>query len=188
MLSRLYPTYSSRAPTRRNEWGMFDPFHEIFNDFDTRMAQLEKNPDIKVSAFQPFGDGLVFSPPVDIYETDDGFIVSSSVPGVAPSDLNVDYDSRTRQLSISGEAGDEHTKEYKDKHQKVYERSYGNFERTIVLPETSAVDEDNIQAEIANGVLKLTIPKVKDKSSSKKSIPVTAKESDEAPKIKSKKN
>lgn len=188
MLSLFYPTTISQNSKRRNDRQFFDPFQEIFNDFDTRMSKLESNSDVKVSGLEPFGRGSTFYPPVDVYETEKEFVITSSVPGVAPSDINIDYDSTTRQLSILGEVKDEHTDEFKDKHQKVYERSYGQFERTITLPESSTVDDDNIQAEISNGVLKLIVPKMEVKTKSKRSIPITARNSIEQPKVKDKKN
>jgi HSP20 family protein len=58
-------------------------------------------------------------------------------------------------LTIRGEKNAE--KEEKDKNYRLIERSYGSFERTLELPK--GVDADAIKANIAKGVLKVTIPK-----------------------------
>lgn len=183
MLSRFgHPIYSTTARAPRHwDWSLWDPFADVFKDFDSRMKQLESTGSgLKVSPFQSvFGGNAVTSPPVDIYETPEEFVVTSSIPGVAPSDLNVDYDAQTRELNISGEVGDEQSKEYRDQHMKFSERSYGRFERTILLPESTPVDEDQIEAKISNGVLRVKLPKVVAAAPKKRAITVTSEDAEE---------
>ena len=50
--------------------------------------------------------------------------------------------------------------EKKDKNFHLCERVYGNFTRTIRLPEH--VDREKIEAEYKDGVLKLDIPKIEE--------------------------
>ena len=58
-------------------------------------------------------------------------------------------------LTIRGEKKSEREEKNKDYH--LVERSYGSFSRSFELP--SGVKVEDISAEIANGVLKVTVPK-----------------------------
>ena len=46
--------------------------------------------------------------------------------------------------------------EDKEKNERLFERSYGSFSRSLELPD--GVDADAITASISNGVLKVTVP------------------------------
>lgn len=61
------------------------------------------------------------------------------------------------RLTISG-ARQEEKRESTDKYQRI-ERSSGSFSRSLMLPRT--VDQDKISASHDNGVLRLTMPKVR---------------------------
>jgi HSP20 family protein len=55
-------------------------------------------------------------------------------------------------LFIRGERKPEEDRQY------LYNgRAWGRFERVITLPE--AVDADNVQAELSNGILRVALPK-----------------------------
>jgi HSP20 family protein len=58
-------------------------------------------------------------------------------------------------LTIRGEKKNEREEKNKDYH--LVERSYGSFSRSVELP--PGVKVEDISAEIANGVLKVTVPK-----------------------------
>ena len=53
------------------------------------------------------------------------------------------------------------------------ERSYGDFQRQIALPD--GVDPDTIQAHFDNGVLEVTMPMPANRSAKGKTIPITSK-------------
>ena len=91
------------------------------------------------------------SPPVDIIERNDDYVVYCDMPGVEKKDLDISIASNV--LTIKGEK-----KELK-KEQKTYRKDTwtGTFQRTLSLPKM--VDTEKIQAELSDGVLKLTIPK-----------------------------
>ncbi len=72
---------------------------------------------------------------------------------MAPNDIRVDITSDT--LTIRGEKKQE--KEEKDRHYYRLERSYGNFQRILTLPED--VDRENISASFKNGILQVHIPR-----------------------------
>jgi len=92
-------------------------------------------------------------PPVDIYETDEAFVLKAELPGVSKEDLQIElYDNR---LILRGER--KHETDVKEEQYHRRERAYGRFERSFWLP--TAVDADKIQAHFMNGVLDLRLPK-----------------------------
>ena len=90
---------------------------------------------------------------LDVSADDDQYEITVDVPGLAKPDLNIDVSNGT--LIIRGSK--EQETENSDKHYYRVERSYGAFQRTLSLPD-DAVEED-IQASLKDGVLKLTIPR-----------------------------
>lgn len=98
----------------------------------------------------PLTAGLI---PLDLYEEGDSLIVKASVPGVRPEDLNVRVCDGA--FTLSGEMKQETERNESDYH--LRERRYGRFERTLALP--SAVQADQAEAELENGLLTLRLPK-----------------------------
>lgn len=110
----------------------------------------------------PGGDGPestrtkpVFSPPTDIYETKDALCLVLEMPGVEPDGLNVTLDKRV--LTIEGRAGASMAQEgYSLTHAEFRD---GDYERSFTLSEN--IDGERIEASVKDGVLRLTLPKVK---------------------------
>ncbi len=94
-----------------------------------------------------------WTPAVDIYEADENFVITAALPGLAQSDITVNVENNV--LTISGERHLENS-ETKDKYSRV-EQMYGSFSRSFTLPNT--VDVEKIEATMAKGVLKVTLPK-----------------------------
>jgi HSP20 family protein len=91
-----------------------------------------------------------FTPPVDVHETEDAYVVKIDLPGVKSEDVNVEVNDSV--LSIAGaRAADESAAA------QLVERPYGTFARTLTLPQ--GVDSDAIEAGYQDGVLELRIPK-----------------------------
>ncbi|MDR3529157.1 MAG: Hsp20/alpha crystallin family protein [Rhodopila sp.] len=93
------------------------------------------------------------SPAVDITEGDTSFTFTAELPGMTEKDIQVSLSGNT--LLIKGEKRQE--KEEKDKGYYLSERSFGEFQRSFILPE--GVDGEKIDARFANGVLTVTVPK-----------------------------
>lgn len=93
--------------------------------------------------------------PLDVEEKDNEFVVSASLPGINPDDLDITYTGST--LTIKGEIKEE--KEEKGQYH-LRERRYGSFARSITLP--SSVKADKIDASYEAGVLKLRLPKAEE--------------------------
>ncbi len=98
------------------------------------------------------GQGL-FKPRLYLGATGDVYSISVEVPGVEAKDVHVDIANDT--LTIRGEKKQE--KEEKDRHYYRLERSYGNFQRILSLPEDA--DRDNVTASFKNGILQVKIPR-----------------------------
>jgi HSP20 family protein len=100
------------------------------------------------------GSGLgAWTPPVDIYETDDALVIKAELPGVAKDDVSVDVHQNT--LTLRGQRKPD-AGVPQDRYHRV-ERAYGAFQRSFVLP--AVVDQDKVQATYHDGILELHLPK-----------------------------
>ena len=108
------------------------------------------------------------SPAVDMSEDDKAYKLTAELPGLESKDINVSVSDS--MLTIKGEKQQE--KEQKDKNYHVSERSYGSFQRAFTLPQ--GVDADKIAADLAKGVLTITLPKTAEAQKQAKKIEVKA--------------
>jgi HSP20 family protein len=92
---------------------------------------------------------------LDVYETDKNIVVRSTVAGVDPENLDITLEHD--MLTIRGSRSDENEEE--DKNYLYRECYWGSFSRSVILP--AEVDENKIDAEMENGVLTITLKKVK---------------------------
>jgi HSP20 family protein len=99
---------------------------------------------------------------VDFYETDDYFIVRSTISGIKANDLEIFIENDL--LTIKGSRQEEY--EDQDKNYFHKECYWGEFSRRIILPEK--VDEAKIKAKMKDGVLTLKIPKIRKKPNLKR--------------------
>ena len=99
-----------------------------------------------------FNTGITL-PKVNIRETKDAYFVDMAVPGLKKSDFQIDLDNKV--LSISTQM--EESNEQKEDNFTRREFGYSSFKRSFSLPET--VNEDDINAEYADGVLSIHLPK-----------------------------
>jgi HSP20 family molecular chaperone IbpA len=110
----------------------------------------------KVRADQQAGerthDRPVFRPVVDIYETENGLVLAADLPGVSPDGLDIMFEKRV--LTIYGRVSDAAPQGFSPVHR---EYDIGDFERQFTL--SGDFDTDAIQADLSDGVLKITIPK-----------------------------
>jgi HSP20 family protein len=112
-------------------------------------------------------------PGMNVAETENEIEITAELPGLEEKDVEVKVADNV--LTIKGEKKAE--KEEKEKSYRMFERSYGSFSRTLELP--NGVNPDDIKATLANGVLKVTIPKpapVQAKKVEVKSVPVSGRE------------
>jgi HSP20 family molecular chaperone IbpA len=96
--------------------------------------------------------GVVFTPDVDIFESDRQITLLADMPGVAPEDITIDLNENV--LSIAGEV-----KPFEEKNESdvLIEFEIGRYSRQFTLSEV--VDQGKIEAKHQDGVLRLTLPK-----------------------------
>ena len=95
----------------------------------------------------------MWNPAVDLYETDDHFVIKAELPGVDKKNIAIDL--KDRVLTLSGERSFDN--EVKQENYYRRERSYGKFQRAFTLP--ADVDSDKIKAEFKDGLLRIEVPK-----------------------------
>ena len=97
----------------------------------------------------------IFSPEVEMSETDGHIEVSAEIPGVTEKDIDVTISADGSTLSIRGEK--KLAKEVREKDYYCAERVYGEFRRTLPLP--CPVNQDKVEAKFHNGVLEINLTK-----------------------------
>jgi HSP20 family molecular chaperone IbpA len=129
---------------------------------DTKDLQVKDKQEISSPAEQT-KPGLVFTPAVDIFENDTELILLADMPGVDAD--NLDIDLREDTLTLVGEID---TNEQPHGEELLTEYEVGKFYRQFTIPEV--IDQDGIDAQLKDGVLRLTLPKVKKAAQRKISI------------------
>jgi HSP20 family protein len=91
---------------------------------------------------------------VDLCETAEAFIFTAELPGLSRDQIRIDvHDGR---LTLQGRR---EARESCEQYHQV-ERGHGEFLRTFVLPHP--VDGDAVTADLVEGVLTITVPKLPD--------------------------
>ena len=112
-----------------------------------------------------FGDSMYSTriPEVDVYETQDKYVVEADVAGYNEGDIAIDVEKHVLTIKTI-EKNLKKVNEEEDKEEKKEERKYlmreirrPEFSRSFTLPED--VEEEAIKAESKNGILTITLPK-----------------------------
>ncbi|MDE5455951.1 Hsp20 family protein [Bradyrhizobium sp. CSA112] len=144
----VIPVGTQRAVTRRET----NPFSLLQQEIDRLFEGVTRNlPGLAATTM----------PSMDISETDKVIEITAELPGLEKKDVELNVADNL--LTIRGEKKNEREEKNKDYH--LVERSYGSFSRLVELP--SGVKVEDISAEIANGVLKVTVQKPAPKQSKK---------------------
>jgi HSP20 family protein len=139
-MSQVLPERSSRAPDRFQPSGVVDPLERVRSLLDQTLGEEIASMLTEVRAF---------SPPVDIEETDDAYVIEADLPGVKREDVDIELEGN--ELTVSGEV-----KQREGKFRRRTRR-VGHFELRVVLPD--GVDSDRVEANLDNGVLTVRVPK-----------------------------
>jgi len=97
--------------------------------------------------------GPVLAPATDIFENDHSITVLADMPGVKAQDLNIDL--RENVLTLTGRVT---RPEGENESDVLREYQTGTFFRQFTVSET--IDQTKIDAKLADGVLRLELPKV----------------------------
>ncbi len=108
------------------------------------------------------------APISDLYETDKEVVAELDMPGVDKKDIKVNVTKDS--IEIKAEKKKEVKEEDKKKGMFRHERSFAGFYRSFALPNN--VDADKANAEYKDGVLKITVPKLKIEEKKKKLLEI----------------
>lgn len=124
----------------------YDPlssFPANFRSFEDAVARMLNEP----RGTRPW------SPPVDIFETENELILKADIPDVKLEDVEVRVENQT--LTVKGERKFQEDEPVRGYHR--IERSSGSFVRSFTVP--ASVDPEKVAAEYKNGVLTVKLPK-----------------------------
>jgi HSP20 family protein len=138
------PVTRGTSPAPPARWDPFQAMETMHEQMDRMFEQLLGNGAL-------LGDGGVWSPAVDLEETDDAWIVEADLPGVKKGDVTVEL--RDNELAIHGEIKErERTGILRRRTRRT-----GRFDYRVMLP--GEIADEAIDAKLDNGVLTVRVPK-----------------------------
>lgn len=133
---------------------MMTPGYDQWNDPFRQMMLMREQMDRNMH--QAFAQTGEFSPRMDMKQTDKEYLVTMDIPGMDRNKINIE--SKGDMLVISGERQSETQDKKYDQYYRQ-ERSFGTFMQSIPLPEDARTDQ--IDAKYKNGVLTVTVARMK---------------------------
>jgi HSP20 family protein len=143
------------------------------SEFPTLLRRTTGNTPVTLSNWldEVFEDAFnwtegAFVPELNVYETDTMFEITVELPGMSKDDIDISVDDHV--LTISGERRAPNLAEENGRRFHRVESRYGTFTRSLPLP--NVIDTGKINASYENGVLTISIPKLKEKAGRKVKI------------------
>jgi HSP20 family protein len=149
---------SSLAPER------WEPFLELDQMVD-RLRRMLDETFAAVGLRAAPAAGAVWSPLVDLEETDDAYVVEVELPGVRREDVRVEMVGN--ELVVTGEVKERERKGVL----RRQTRRRGRFEYRVSL--SDEVQRDRVEASLADGVLTVRLPKAE--QAPRREIPITVR-------------
>ena len=120
--------------------------------------------------FRNFGSRLAewVAPASEASGNDNSYHISIELPGVEEKDITLSAENGV--VSLKGEKKTE--REEKGETWFFSERQYGSFSRSFRLPPDA--DEEKVKADLKNGVLTITVPKMKEEPKSNRQVKINA--------------
>jgi HSP20 family protein len=128
-------------PWSQESWGPFGALRREMDELFDRFG-----------AFSPVAASRAVFPPVNLYETEDAYVLTAEIPGIAPGELDVSLEGST--VTLRGERKSP-SLEGASVHRS--ERPVGPFRRAIDLP--VSIDAEKVEAVHRHGMLTLRLPK-----------------------------
>ncbi len=144
--------------------GYFDQRMDPFTQMMMMRQQMDRN------MRQAFADTGVFTPQMDMKKMDKQYLITMDIPGMDKDKINVEV--KEGMLIISGERRSEIENNNNNQYYRQ-ERSFGSFMQTIPLPEDAK--RDQIEANYKNGVLTVTVARLKKEEKKPGSEKITVK-------------
>ena len=120
-------------------------------DTSGKELQAKQKAELSMPAEQTTA-GVVFTPSVDIFETEKDINLLADLPGVKSDDLKIDL--RDNVLTLSGDVT---PFEESDENDIFIEYEVGKYYRQFSV--TEEIDQDKIEGELKDGVLRLILPR-----------------------------
>ncbi|MBZ5635614.1 MAG: Hsp20/alpha crystallin family protein [Acidobacteriia bacterium] len=130
------------------------------------LRELNEEMDRAFRGFAPAAKLEPWAPTVDIQQCNDDVVVTAELPGLKKEEVKVELTEDA--LIIQGERKQEHKEDHEGFHR--WERSYGQFYRSIPLPEGAKTDQ--AKAELTDGVLKVSVPVAETKKKTTRQVPI----------------
>lgn len=119
---------------------------------ESKALQAKEKSEVMSNAEQT-KPGPIFTPAVDIFETENALILLADMPGIKAKDLAIDLNDGILALTTQMDVPEIH-----DEVGILREYQAGNYYRKFNL--SDVIDQSKIEAELKDGVLRLTLPKV----------------------------
>ena len=123
-----------------------DPFDTLLKLQDS-LARAHNTDFFGLSTFNRGG-----FPGVNVFKNSEGYLLQTELPGVDKKEIGIEINGNI--LKLSGRRPQQGQQEGVSVHRS--ERKFGNFDRSIKLPQ--AIDADQVRAEYKDGVLKVHLP------------------------------
>lgn len=154
--------WKSNAAKTFNRSRIGDEITSLQREMNNLMENFFSRGEITMPQFSE----AAFVPSINLQEKDDKYILEADVPGMKESDIDIDFKNNT--LTIKGENKQE--AETKEGDYLCVERSYGSFRRDVSFD--ADVDQNNIKADLKNGVLRVELAKKENSKAVHKKIPI----------------
>ncbi len=128
----------------------FSPFQEmdsIFEDLDRTLDRFFGRP------FRERRKEGLRAPALDMRDLGDRYLIEAEIPGIKKDDIEIEL--RDDSMVIQAETTEETEEEGEDYLRR--ERGYRSFYRRLPLPEE--VEQDEVTAELDQGILTIDLPK-----------------------------
>ncbi len=151
---------ATNAPVRSVGYSPFSLLRRMTEDMDRLFEDFSLGRGLRTAGTLDrdlwSGAQAAWMPQVETFRRGDKLVVRADLPGMKREDVTAEVEDGV--LTISGERSDER----EDKSDEFYrsERSYGQFRRTIPLPQ--GVNGDQCEATFKDGVLEVAFPAPKE--------------------------
>lgn len=126
-----------------------------FREMDAMRQAMDRWFDDRFQGGAPGQQPHILSVALDVHETEDGYLLEASLPGIKAEDIDVNVEGET--VTLRGQT--QSTEERKEGKNYLYrERRSGSFYRSIRLPEP--LDAERVEATLDHGVLKVKLPRL----------------------------
>ena len=151
---------------------MAEDMDRLFEDFGLGIPGFAISPALSSQSMQRRGGSTNafqrggWLPQIETFRRGDKLVLRADLPGLRKEDVDVEIEDGI--LTISGERSNENEEDREGYYHS--ERSYGQFQRSLALPE--GVTGDNCDATFKDGVLEVTIPMPKQNERSAKKVQI----------------